>query len=443
MYVARVAWLIQYQSGSYRFARGEAGATLGEVAVADPSDTSELITSLATAGYAGQPALLAIPSQWCLSAQVVLSSRRMMRNRQAVAYAIEERLPLSAEEMVCDYIAVGGDTFGVAADTSRLLPIVQSLEQNGVSLVSVTPSALLLLQRCIRVRVLPASGLVLFPQPDGCDCFVVSGAHPRLWYYLPPDASEANREMAAVLLAQGDESFTSATVVAAEEKFYAELLHSQSDIALIHKEFDHDQGLLEAARDVLSGSDPPWIELRRGPIGEFDPLGPVRGSIRFLVVAFLIACLSLASAAWIRASKYDRWIRVFEDEKRRVFQDLFPEAHVPTGIRSRLESERRRLLGSSAGFAEFPEMRSVTGDLVEALDAFPPDLRFRLLEVRIERQALYFEGEVRRHGDVDLIASSLRSRGFMVEPPRTEQRDAEGVSFALRVTAPAIGDGAR
>jgi hypothetical protein len=83
-------------------------------------------------------------------------------------------------------------------------------------------------------------------------------------------------------------------------------------------------------------------------------------------------------------------------------------------------------------------LRSITASLVGALAALPTDVRFRLLEIRFDEEQAYLAGEVRRHGDVDRLASALRAHGFEVASPRTEQLAEEGVGFALSLVATPI-----
>lgn len=432
--MAKATWLIEYRAGSYRFGRPRQDGTLTDTAPTDPTAPAPLVAAMQEAGYCGQPTMLAIPSPWCVSTSVVLASRRLARNRQAVAYALEERLPLSAEDIVYDFLTQDTYAFGVAADTSALLPIVRSLEEAGVEVATITPTAMLLLERLAQGRRLPRDGVVLLMNGAGCDFVVLAAARPQQWRYLPLDSEVVTRETAALLLTQAAEIVLPVLAVNLSDEMAASLGDMGPEVTVTRQEFENDQALLAAAADILARGKRPWIELRRDQIGQYDPYRLMRGSLRLLLLVLLITLMSLTTVARIRASKYQSLTDSLNREKQAVFQQLLPEARVPTGIRSRLESERRMLLGMSADNIQAPELKSVTGCLVDALDALPTDLRFRLLEIRLEESSAYLEGEVRRHGDVDSIASSLRARGFAVDPPRTEQLAAECVSFSLSMS---------
>src|SRR5207248_1647357 len=62
--------------------------------------------------------------------------------------------------------------------------------------------------------------------------------------------------------------------------------------------------------------------------------------------------------------------------------------------------------------------------LRDLITHLPPDkdLRYRVLEVRLDQGRFTLEGQAAAHGDADSIVASLRRGGaFTVEPPRTEQ----------------------
>ena len=67
-------WLIQYRAGSYRFGRTRWDSALTDIPPTDPTAVAPLLAAMTSAGYAGQPTMLAIPSPWCVSTSVVLAS---------------------------------------------------------------------------------------------------------------------------------------------------------------------------------------------------------------------------------------------------------------------------------------------------------------------------------------------------------------------------------
>ena len=436
-----MTWLIQYESGAYRFGRPGKDTQMVTCPAADELDTDPLITALTEAGYSGEPVMLAIPSEWCLSASAVLASRRSTRNREAVVYALEEDLPLSAEDMVCDFVVNDTSVFGVAANSADLLSVVRSLRDAGIVVATITPTAMIMLQRLSRMRRWPSEGLVLLANDDQCDVFVVRGGKPQQWRCIQNKTDLQRREIATHLLTCSDDTTHLEVLAVGVEHDNCESLRKLDPAIEISSErLERDDTLLGEAGNVLHSGRRPWIELRRDQIGQYDPYRLMRGAIYALLTALLVAVTSLSFTAWAHGNRYHAVVESVEREKRDLFSELFPDARVPSGISSRLDSERRKLTGTSGGQDNIPELKSVTPLFVDALGALPTDLRFRLLELEFEEDNAFLEGEVRRHGDVDVIATALRSSGFEVDPPGTEQLSDKGVGFTLSVSTGSSDD---
>ena len=428
------AWLIACRADAYRFGQATDDAEMRESPGGTPDAVETLAAALREAGYAGEPTVLAIPSSWCLPTQVALASRRLTRNRQAVAFALEEQLPISAEDLVFDSLTHDTQVFGVTADTRMLLPLVRSLEEAGIQLVSLTPIAFLLLEQLDRRRELPRDGLVLMSDGEVCNLFEFKARRPVRWQSMPHDAAIIARDVGAWLLARDDDEVGGVTLVNVSEAGSAAIRALLPEVTVHQLDLPLDGLLLHGVRETLVHGKRPWIELRREPLGAYDPYRTVRGSLRYLAAAVLVALLALTATAWMRAEKYRVAAAELDQRKQELFRELFPGARVPGGIRSRLESEHRTLQGMVAGATQTPELRAVTGPLVAALSGLPADLRFRLLDIRMEETSGYLQGEVQRLGDIDPLINALRERGFQVEPPRTEALATEGVSFTLNLS---------
>lgn len=170
-------------------------------------------------GYAGGGVTLTLPTDWCLTGKVALDgTRRNRAARQVLRYRLEVKLPLSAEDIVADYlwpgvidltatrsshkhdvrndqshldparaqsspltppstdraprdvqpfrftaspaqVALTNEVMGVAIELGRLRPLVDALESAGISVETVTPHALL------RLQAIVASGLATDRDP--------------------------------------------------------------------------------------------------------------------------------------------------------------------------------------------------------------------------------------------------------------------------------------
>ena len=117
-----------------------------------------------------------------------------------------------------------------------------------------------------------------------------------------------------------------------------------------------------------------------------------------------------------------------------LFKHVFPDTKVPVGVKRRLESELAKLKGLEGGDTPLPSTASALTMLHDVLDAMPADRRFEVLEIQIEQDRLYLDGEVREHGDAELMAQRLRAKGFEVASPRTQRLDDKRVSLRISGT---------
>ena len=72
----------------------------------------------------------------------------------------------------------------------------------------------------------------------------------------------------------------------------------------------------------------------------------------------------------------------------------------------------------------------------DALRSLPKGTRLRILDMEFSPEGLQLEGQVRTHGDADVIAAGLRAvGGYAVDPPHSEAR-AEGKGISFTIDAP-------
>src|SRR5688572_5117402 len=115
--------------------------------VTAPEIAAAVHDELRRQAYPGDGVLLAIPSHWCLAARIPLAGLPP-RDRDAMLYRLEEKLPLAAEAVTADFIpdATNENALGVCIPNDRAAPLVDALEAAGVAIQSISPLALLALQ---------------------------------------------------------------------------------------------------------------------------------------------------------------------------------------------------------------------------------------------------------------------------------------------------------
>src|SRR5262245_40686973 len=160
---------------------------------------------LSSHGYAGEGILLGLDSWECLARATSLEDASLARDRQALAYAWEVWFPLVAEELVMDFAISGQEVLGVAVRIASVNTLVQSLEDRGVAVQSIVPTALLALQSvCPWHRatgtqsVTKSTEVVLWRNLDEIELFVVKDGRPADWRIVP--AASLARELEVLSL---------------------------------------------------------------------------------------------------------------------------------------------------------------------------------------------------------------------------------------------------
>src|SRR5262249_52682051 len=120
---------------------------------ASPTERAQAISAAAKA----QQVLLALPATMCLPAPISLEGISP-RDRRAMAFRLEEQLPVAAEEFVCDFMVQGKSALAVAAIHAPIRQLIDALESEGISVTSIVPTALLAAKS--------ADGTVLIPEGD-------------------------------------------------------------------------------------------------------------------------------------------------------------------------------------------------------------------------------------------------------------------------------------
>jgi hypothetical protein len=414
-------WQLLSTAGSYQ------SAELSAAMEASANDVAKAAAStLQAQGSLDQEVILAVNDAHAL-ATVLQHQGRRGRQTTAMIYQLEESLPLSAEEMVCDFIMFRRDALAVAADVNYLQPLLEALSRHGIRIRSITSQSLLAIQGCDHESFGRGMPLVIWRCEDHLNCFVLQDGRPKIWRRISANADSASREIAWLRHSIPDIT----TIVAVNCDSTTVAKECAPGLEVTNLEIDPLESIGKAARRIVSGREAPWIELRRHPLGEFDPLFAARGRLRVLAasMAFLVVCV--LGALGVQTHQNEQIAEQYYQKQVALFQELFPGQTVPTGMRSRLESEHRKLTALTGKAQGMPQMESAIHTLFRATSPLPKDLRFRILEMRIDNTGLYIDGEVREHGDADLIATRLRDAGFEIAPPRTERLADRGVGYVV------------
>ncbi len=422
--------------------------------------------ALVAKGYVDQPMVLAVPSSMCLCAKVDTSGLPRSGRRQAMVYGLEEHLPVSAEEVVVDFVEIDEtQALGVACETVTLQPMIEALEKAGVSVRHVVPMTLLAAGHVLEEHPQLTGLLMATPannddertdggngatpiQSDhnqvGYDWLSLREGRVVAWSWLATDHAAAK---ACVEQAMRDEEAKTSTdkqpvvvLLGPVNKSWLEGIGSPT-VSQRQRILDLSAtGLMDAAclqaEKIINGSVQPIIDLRRDALAAPDHQGAYQRSWMMLAAAAMVLLVSVSVVMQWRGRLYQGQVRESLQAQAEVFKEALPGQRVPVGnIRGRLVSEQRKLAGLSGQAETGLQEGAVDHALVhwqQVLGSVPRDLRVRVLEMSIESGVVRLDGEARSHSDAERLATVIRQTGwYEVEPPRTQVLREQGVGFSF------------
>lgn len=426
--MAAVRWVVFRDEDSWSVARVTAkGPEIQRLEMPTAASAEDVADGVQQAlhdqGYTGDAILLGLASETCQAAALRLNLQISARDHKALTYALEEKLPLSAEDFVADFLTTdprSTTTLGVAVETVEVAPLLQALEDRGIVVDSLTPTALLALQGHLESQGSDQTCVVLWQNGQRIEWFLVEDGQPTDWRVLPADAISLRRELRVTTLNRVG------PLPVVSYHLDVDLLASVSDVYELPSDQPQDTTLKNAAVThayrVLSGQSKSWIELRRGVLAPSDPYRAIRGVVRFTTVAVVILLIALTVSFLLRSYRYQQLAEQIQKQQGQLFAQLLPGQPVPVGIRSRLESEYVKLAGIAGQNVDLPATPSALDTLHALLSSVPDSPHLGVLELRLDPDGqLLLDARVPSHGDAARLATAMEAGGFQVEPPRSEQ----------------------
>lgn len=385
-------------------------------------------------GYRGQPTIIALDSHICLAATMPHSGKRSTRNHQAMSFALEEFLPLPAEETVCDFVVFNNDALGVALEVNAIKPILDALENAAVKISSITPLAVLTLQQLAPAENRRQGRIIVWENNDQFEWFLLKEGQPALWKTLPATEDALVREIKMLVDSATPGGIGGITLVNPTPSVSFAAKEVVGEIPITTRTENVQQATMSAASDIVQGKRTQWIELCRDQLGEYDPYRALRNRLRLCAVAVVCLLFCTAAAFWIRAERYADLAVQYKKQQEAAFHEVFPGQQAPSGICKRLESELKKISGVTGATGAMPQIPSATLLLREVIAPLPQDMRYRITEIDLSEDRVSINAEVRHYGDDDKLVKALRDAGFEVEPPSTEQLGSKGFSTMINAT---------
>lgn len=355
------------------------------------ADAPRVVALLREQGHAGRPVLMAIPSHWCFAATLPASPDLPRHDRKALLYRLEEQLPIAAEQLVADFIHLpDGSILGLAARADLAKPWIDALEQSGIPIASITPTALLAAQDLASSQ--PSAILLLDTQsPRLIDQITVQDGRPVTWHLVSPATASA-----------------------------APAIHAA----------------LQMGSQILAGSATPFVEFRRDSLAPRDALSNHRRALDALLACAAMLFLALTASFLIRAHRYDMRAAALEKDLSSQFSTAFPDWPVPANVRSVLASEHRKALAETPAASTGTTPGSALRTLYAVIKSLPTDVRVQLTRINATDSAIDFDGRAPSLESLDTLSASLRAVGLQPAPPQARKDVSNTWSFTLRAALP-------
>lgn len=384
-------------------------------------------------GYQGEGVLLALPGSWCLSAEI--STADLPRqDRAAMAFRLEEKLPLAAEHFTADFAVSRERALGVCVPNDKVGPLVEAMESAGVVVSSVSPAVMLAAQEMVRLDAAKNDSVqwLIWGERTEVNLISLEGNRPTAWALTRDDPRELAMQLDLSLMQTGQ----AAEIVTCEMSEDATEALRQAGHEVSESRLKLDGAVIRIAGEVLPGAISPWFELRRGEMAVDDSLRAVRRPLNAALLAAVVLCFVLALAFLYRSVRYDHLAGSYEKSLAEEFQKEFPGMAVPINPQATLLSEKRKLTmaGSSALPAQAQE--SALRIMRDVLTKIPPGSNLSIDHMTFNDTSLELSGKSRANEDVDALVAAARAAGMDVPQPQTRKDAAGHWSFLVRGSKP-------
>ena len=377
----------------------------------------------------GEPVWIALPSRQCLAASLDCTSLPRRHRREAMLYALEERLPVVLEECAAELITGPDHALGIAVPLTTAAPLLSMLDSVGLTARALTPATLLALRHIEPLR--SHDGIVILADDANADVLLLDRGRPRSWQVTEHTPESLLRQI-QLLTTAFDLGEISVVLVGATDEVRD---HLAADPRLKVTSLPGMLMAEHAARGAaMSGRHTGGvIDLLPAIIRRTNP---VNTSSRGLLVAAAVAALLIPAALLWRAHQYSRIADDYARQAAAFYEQRFNAAAPPVGILRYYESEWRAVqMADKAG--TLPGVYdSILPLLRDAVAAVPPEARLRVKRIHVSTDRLELQGEAGSKPDAYSVQQALGSvAGFRSELTRIEDAGGGECRFTLVTTA--------
>ena len=402
-----------------------------------------------TAKLGSPKCIIAPASNSCFFTLMSLDPDVDIRDRPTLMYELENHIPLDAESMAADFVAipdhcVTGERVpqkssqqancisAVAVDVAPWKRLADALETEGILVSTITPSVGLAINSVASTDTQDTTTEIIFCDGDYSDIVTLTNGMILAWKHQKTDVATLTRHK---LL---DTPASARTMVVGCTPEQADMIRSvfgPIDIDPVPLEDHYARGAILSLAERTTHR----FNLRRDHLAPDDPLRPIAKQVNWVACSAAICLLAMIVGSWWRSERIEEKIDNVLKTQSTAFQQSFPATKVPASLMRRVRSEHLRITGSRNASNEIDVPRPAAQIVRELLVLLPEDIRFRVGGIDIRNGDVEIDLQVRRPVDAGVIAEALSQGGFEVAPPVTTQKDSKTFDSILEANWPRRG----
>ena len=266
------------------------------------------------------------------------------RDRQQLKYHAESLLPIDAERMAADFVVTAKDLRVMAIDNEEWQPIIDAFAARDLHFRAIAPAGVLAIEEA--KRTLGGSASVIVWEDDGaCDLWRLDSSGVERWTHLADSPND--RLLALRLFAAQTSDVENWTAINCQPQTLADL-RQISSIEVQAMELESQSTYAARAAVRLSQSTfEAWFDLRDGAIAGDDRYRNLFGWMRASAITAAGFLLILCGACLWKSFQTERQIAVIQDAHEKLYEAIFPGKDVPALISKMIESEQKKLKGTT------------------------------------------------------------------------------------------------
>lgn len=374
--------------------------------------------------------ILAIPDSWCMSVTLDTSMVPRWHRSKALNFLMEDKLPIPSEDFVSDSIQSGtnGHVLGLACKIDRLTNVLDTIENVGLTINHICPTALISLQHVLEKN--RDNDAVLINDGSYFHLFLLEDNKPSYWVRINNHIGELQLQIVYALSMRKNKMRLLGVNVPEDIAIDLRGIPGLSLICNDDSTIVTDDSIL--FEKTCSIDERPWVNLRKGKLVSKKVRFIKEKPMMLLCASIFFLLISLNVIFMYRTGHYQTGIELAEKKQLEVYKKVFAsDSGTPDNVIVSLQNEYDNTAVVKQG-STLPFNTSALLVLYEILNCLPKDVRFRIRELRVEPEKIRIEGEALNHGIASAIAKALEGNPcFQVEMPKTQKLKDEGVRFTV------------